>query len=289
MVIAELAGGLGNQMFQYAYGRSIAIRNNIELYLDLRFLQNKNQPKGFTFRDYRLNIFNINARILNEDLFNEADKMSATIRSKLFRKLYPPWSNYIKEKTKSFCQNYTRINSHVYLRGYWQNPRYFMHIKGHLKNELGFPPLISPSAISLKSQIISGRPSVAVHVRRGDYVTNPASLVACSPDYYTRAFSFLESRLLNAQYYIFSDEPQWVKENLDYPENSVVVEHSAATTDYEDMYLMSQCHHHIIANSSFSWWGAWLSDFREQIVIAPKIWDGRRRSEDIVINSWLLL
>jgi len=289
MVLVELAGGLGNQMFQYAFGRSIAIRNNTDLYFDLRFLENKNQQSDFTYRDYALNIFKLRAEVLTEENYLKADRLKKSVRSKFFRKTIPMWSNYIKEDSKRYHPNYKKASNNTYLKGYWQNPRYFRHLVKDLRKEFEFPTIKSPVTKDLEYLIKSNSKSVSVHVRRGDYTNILANLLACDTNYYTRAIDYIDQQVSEAKYFFFSDDIDWVKENLSIPDGSLFVDQSYTKKDFEDMYLMTQCHHHIIANSSFSWWGAWLSEYSNKTVVAPKNWDGRRKSVDIIESNWKLL
>ena len=155
MVIVELAGGLGNQMFQYAFGRSIALKNSTKLYLDLRYLEKKIQPKDFNFRNYELDCFNCKATILDPEDYTSADELIQSIKSKLFRKLSPARSNYIKEETTKYHAEYISASKNVYLRGYWQNPRYFESSSDQLKNEFQFPKSNSQAVLDIENHIKS--------------------------------------------------------------------------------------------------------------------------------------
>lgn len=288
MIIVELAGGLGNQMFQYAFGIATAERTNSKLFLDQRFLEIKDQPAGFTLRDYELDIFGVsNQNILPSNLFSKATKLQGSLKAKLFRKIAPQFSTYIKEDSKKFHPEYLKTNKEVYLRGYWQNPRYFDDYKEVILKAFEFQKGWSSSGKEFADQIAAQPQAISIHVRRGDYLKNPFNLKVCNQEYYQKSIEHFKE--INGHYFIFSDEPKWVLENFDLKSNCTVVDRKGSPeTNYEDFRLMSLCHHHIIANSSFSWWGAYLNNKPNKKVIAPKLWDQLRSSKDVCPSEWIL-
>jgi hypothetical protein len=291
MIIVRLSGGLGNQLFQYATGRAIAIRNNQRLLVDHRVFQTDG------FRQFCLPAFNA-----SYDLASDLPEYRALIpptrkqwlRFLMWRLTSGRQVTFVREKSLLFDPHIRQLSANVYLHGYWQSEQYFDDVRSVLRDELSVR--VPPSEENLKwlSEIESCE-SVSLHVRRGDYVADPkASRVhgLCSLDYYRLAVKYMADRLtVTPSFYVFSDDPEWVRENLKLPYAVRYVTHNDDAHNYEDLRLMSMCSHHIVANSSFSWWGAWLGRNPNRIVIAPKTWfkDPSRSDQSLVPATWVRL
>lgn len=187
-------------------------------------------------------------------------------------------------------ERFTQITGDVRLDGYWQDERYFSDIRNKLLDEFTFKK--APDARNLEAlSCIKSVNSVCVHVRRGDYVTDlPKEFGICDTGYYLRAFDYIRGRVDNPVFFVFSDEPEWAASHFPRMERLRIISHNTGKNDPEDMRLMMHCRHFIIANSSFSWWGAWLAKSEDKIVIAPEVWFvaskyGSHRAPD----SWLRL
>ncbi|MCX2431350.1 alpha-1,2-fucosyltransferase [Pedobacter sp. GR22-10] len=262
MIIVKLQGGLGNQMFQYAAARTLS--NSGKVYLDFSFLlQNNITTDSFTARGFELGIFKRTKTRISNPYFIRL------IRSKrrIFKTLSPRYQEVKDENIFDFLNN---NSSNVYLDGYFQNPLIFRDIRNILMDEFTFPEL-SKLSKEIELNILSTTNPVAIHIRRGDY-TKPEiqSYHGILPlNYYKQGIERIKSKVENPIFYIFSDDANWCKENFSFIENSTIVSN---LEPWEDMYLMTACQHHIIANSTFSWWGAWLSTNKKQINIAPKNW-----------------
>jgi hypothetical protein len=291
MIIVELLGGFGNQMFQYALGRCLSIRKNTELELDINSLLNS--LGGCAYRRYALNVFNINAEIVNGAKLKHIKRLK---KSKLYRKLYRfcPYSKKIlirEQESFKYDPNIFKCSKNVYLEGYWQSEKYFIDIEDVIRKEFTIC-LPQGQENLLLSHEIDNNNSVCVHVRRGDYVTDKNTNVyhgVCSMEYYHKAIELLlDNGIVNPYFFVFSDDPNWVRENLKlkYPIKIVDIN---LDKPYEDLRLMSRCKHFVIANSSFSWWGAWLSPNSDKIVIAPKQWitDETRDVDDLFPKGWI--
>lgn len=281
MIITKLIGGLGNQMFQYAVGRSLAYANNTELKLDI---SGYNNQKGITPRSYMLNIFNIQSNYANE---KEIHKFRG---NNIFLRILKI-SSYIKEKQFYFDPKILIVKDNSYLDGYWHSEKYFKEIEQIIRKEFTLkdkPDVTNRKMISY----INNCDSVSIHIRRGDYVfdkkTNKFHGI-CSLGYYLKAVALVAKKVKNPQFFIFSDDPIWTKQNLHLKFPCVYVDHNVGRKDYEDMRLMSKCKHNIIANSSFSWWGAWLNNNLDKIVVAPKQWfhDKSINTRDLIPESWI--
>ena len=208
----------------------------------------------------------------------------SVLATRILRRFQPLGLVY-KEKALTFCNDiYT--TKKVFFDGCFIEPRYFEGIEDQIRQSFVFRGIDSHN-INLGSQMLSEN-SVSLHVRRGDYLTNPIYCV-CDEMYYKLAIKYIKSRVSNPLFYVFSDDTEWCNhfmESLDV--NYSIITQNKGENSYKDMYLMSHCRHNIIANSTFSWWGAWLNDNKEKIVISPNKWTNNIRMKDVPLN-WLLL
>ena len=290
MVIVPLRGGLGNQLFQYATGRAIAYRNNVPLKLNIQKYEDN------PFRKYELDSFNIVASIASPDdiarLTRSGQRGLGARGFALIQRCLPYYRrSVVTERYHHFDPNILKVSGKVYLVGYWQSEKYFADIKSLLRKELAvrYPP---DRLNQETSQLIGKTESVSVHVRRGDYVSNPAFHQhhgVCSLGYYRVAVQELTHTVKEPHFFVFSDDMEWVRENLRLSYPISYVAHNGIEKAYEDLRLMSQCKHHIIANSTFSWWGAWLCTHPAKIVVAPKKWFNKadRDDRDLIPALWI--
>ncbi|MHB9035613.1 MAG: alpha-1,2-fucosyltransferase [Armatimonadota bacterium] len=292
MIIVRLKGGLGNQLFQYAIGRRIALSNDAQLKLDISTYR-----LGCS-RPYRLGYFNINAEIASEDEMKGF--LGVTQRGLLGRvrrvvrrhiRSRAPYHKrpLVEEKSPCFDPDVLQVSDNSYLDGYWQTEKYFQDIEQTLREdfELEHAP---DDTNRMMLERVNDVTSVSLHIRRGDYLSPHTYEVhgVCSLEYYESAVRELASEVQQPHFFVFSDDPEWVKRNLrlDYP--TVYVDHNGEAGDYEDLRLMSSCKHHIIANSTFSWWGAWLCANLDKIIIAPRKWFNSSAidTRDLIPASW---
>jgi hypothetical protein len=292
MIISHLIGGLGNQMFQYAMSRSLSLERDDSLYLDVQDF------KGYALHNgYELNrVFNINTKLAGSLELKKA--LGWRAYSSVRKKLYNPklskfrGRNFFVDTQFSSWRQLNDVPNDCYLMGNWQTESYFENFQETIRADFSFR--LPPAGLNaVLFDQISRVSAVSLHVRRGDYVTNPSSLAfhgLCSLNYYRRAINYISDRVDNPVFYIFSDDILWVRENLQLKHSCHYVESNEGMESYNDMRLMSQCQHHIIANSSFSWWGAWLNPKADKIVIAPRIWVvGDFDTSDIVPDTWIQL
>ncbi|MDT8387665.1 MAG: alpha-1,2-fucosyltransferase [Thiogranum sp.] len=282
LIISSLNGGMGNQMFQYAAGRCLAYRTNQQLKLDLRPLLR------YGSRDYALGHF----CIADDSVATRLELSGFAIRAKL-RKWLGTAPIMIKESGFGFDPELLRCRGNVRIEGYWQSPRYFNEIEAIIRREFGFRDSPAGSNVELASRI-SAHNSISVHLRCGDYINDPKTCAHhgnCSMDYYTTAMGLMNKQIPDAHFYIFSDEPDWARVHLSPDHPHTYISHNGLDHAHEDMRLMSLCRHHIIANSSFSWWAAWLNSHPERQVIAPKQWFNSpdRDTSDLIPADWTRL
>jgi len=285
MIITKLIGGLGNQMFQYAVGRRAAYINNTSLKLDIAGYENQ---ADITPRKYSLDIFNIKEEFVNT---NEIRKLKKTA-SLFSRFMLGNKQSYVKEKHFQFDQNILKIKNNTYLEGYWQSEKYFKDIEIIIRKEFSFKEEVQDKLNKKNiSQIVNSN-SISIHIRHGDYIFDKGTHErhgVCKLEYYKRAIELIIKKVKNPHFFVFSDDHKWMKQNLilKYPYNYIV--NNFGNKDYEDMRLMGLCKHNIIANSSFSWWGAWLNQNKNNIVIAPNKWfkDKSTNTKDLLPQSWI--
>jgi len=293
MVIVQLKGGLGNQMFQYACGLSIALKRNSKLFLDTSFLrQNKQSSEHFTARKYELDLFKLSAQIAKNTYIKNI------LSSNSFIKLLNCFPNnsytFFAESDLTDHEQLDQLPPKIYLSGYWQSEYYFKGFEEQIRKEFAFTREINATTNLISKKIQTANAAVSIHLRRGDYVTSKVANSVhgvCTLDYYQKAIELLCQEQNHKSFYIFSDDPDWTRKNLIINEGEVTyVSHNLRDDNWQDMYMMSLCRYHIIANSSFSWWGAWLSQQPNKIVIAPKDWfndpEKNKKSTTIVPNAW---
>lgn len=277
MIVVKLMGGLGNQMFQYAAAKCIAVKRGAPLKLDVSLYDTFQD--GLTPRRFELGCF-----AFEYDIASEQEIMLAR-NGRGFR--------YIRENAPGFERAFFRFPDNVYLDGYWQSERYFKDIKDVVREDFIFRE--SQTGINKKmAEIILSGGSVSVHIRRTDYVSNPEINMhhgVCELEYYLAAVAEIESRVKDPYYFVFADDIDWARKNFKIRRPIEIIAHNKGENSFEDMRLMSQCKHNIIANSTFSWWGAWLNDNPEKIIVSPRKWfrDGSGRKSEIVPEGWVKL
>jgi hypothetical protein len=270
MVIAKIYGGLGNQMFQYAMARSLAIEKKKKIVLDISRFDN------YKLHKYSLQHFNIKAKF-----YKEPNRYLKKIQNFLFKKATYTEINF------GFDNRVFKLRGdYIFLDGYFQSEKYFSKYKDEIRRDFEIKSKLKFETQDIINYINTVN-SVSLHIRRGDYVNNPKHYID-TESYYQKAVEIIESKVKNPVFFIFSDDMDWVKSNLSLKYETVFVDFNDALSNFEDLKLMSTCQHNIITNSSFSWWGAWLNKNENKIVIAPKKWfNDDTNSNDIIPDSWL--
>lgn len=293
-VIVRLMGGLGNQMFQYATGYALAQRHRVRLLLDRNFLDHRPGDMTWTPRDFELDVFQAPIAFATaaevRRMRRPVDERAYRIGHRLLPFLFP--DHCFRERAMGFDPMVNVLRPPIYLEGYWQNENYFTSIASVLRDAL-FIPREQPSARNRELlSAIQGTRSASIHVRRGDYVSDAAIAQfhgVCPPEYYTSAARLLAEEHGVEHFFIFSDEPGRVRAEIHLPYTRTLVAHNTGREAHWDLWLMKQCTHHIIANSSFSWWGAWLNGSPGKQVIAPARWHQGHdtSSSDILPPTWI--
>ncbi len=291
MIIVRLTDGLGNQMFQYALGRKLSQLHSTDLKLDINWYKGKKEHQQK--RKYSLDCFNIQENVATQkdlDFFFKRNQLRS-INSKA-RKLLglPPYKAIVTQNQFQFEPRIFESPKNVYLKGYWQTEKYFIDIRDILLKDFSFKTELNSSARTIRQEIDNSE-SVSVHIRRGDYITNSdVNRVhgICSINYYKTCIDYIKKNINYPHFFIFSDDMEWVRKNIAFEDKTTFVS-SNKFKDFEDLRLMSLCRHHIIANSSFSWWAAWLNSNSNKIVCAPKQWFSvsSRDTSDLIPTTWL--
>jgi len=290
MIIVKIMGGLGNQMFQYAFGRSLSYGRHVPLKLDISWYS------GQSKRNFCLNHFNINALIASDLEINRVrygpNNLVGKIQSK-FQRLLPYYKRrVIQQREGIFDRNILRASRNAYLSGYWASEKYFQHIAPVIRDDFKLTEALNQTN-SFCHQRIQERQAISIHIRRGDYLEgNNARFFGAQPlAYYHRAIDFMVEHVNQPFFFLFSDDIDWVKKNLSIDFPCEYVSHNDLALAYYDLFLMSHCKHHIIANSTFSWWGAWLCKNPNKIIIAPRQWynDPGVSHPDLIPPTWIQL
>lgn len=295
MIIVRLAGGLGNQLFQYAFARGVSSRLKTNFKLDATPFETY-----YKHHKYSLDNFSIKQTFAKDfdffgfvwmrkhNSFFEIFYRYLRLKSKLL-----PF--YRTERQFHFDPSvFTRDNT--YFDGSWVTEKYFKDIRSELLEELTINKPLSEYSNGILKEIQAST-AISIHVRRADYITGSTFASApiihgtCSMDYYMSAIKYITDKEHDPHFFIFSDDYEWSVENFKFLNCPVTCIKNGPEKNYEDIFLMSQCKHNIIANSTFSWWGAWLNRNATKIVIAPKKWFNTQKSttvtDDIIPGSWI--
>lgn len=290
MIISRLSGGLGNQMFQIAAAFALKFKFKQDIFLDTSFFQVNRLHNGYELeRVFGINLSEASEHQKRSLLSFRTNKYLRVLADNLGTNFLNPSTVY-KEYALSFDSQFMNRSNSLYLMGYFQSPKYFLEYETEIKNLFSF----NLDYIAYQEQHKLLREDctlISLHVRRGDYLSpNNAKVYAtCSVNYYNKAIEFFHNNFENPFFMVFTDDPLWCKSNLNL-ENKSQFTNNAGQASYLDMYLMSKCQHHIIANSTFSWWGAWLGENSEKVVLCPDKWfvseEMQSQIEDIYVRNW---
>ncbi len=290
-LIARLQGGLGNQMFQYAAAMQVSKQSGYRFFIDSSYyLDQERIAPNNTVREYRLDAFNISAKNI--------PKYPAIIAYSLTKKRrINYWLRAVKIPLLHWQllteNNYMSRAHNLVMYDYWNSEQYFSEVASEIKKEFTLRYPLSSEAIGWE-RIIQETNSVSIHVRRTDYVNNPITNQyhgVLPLSYYRKGLEIIKQKLNHPEFFVFSDDIAWSKDHLDFLSPVNFVKINGKNQDVEELYLLSQCQHHIIANSTYSWWGAWLSNNPDKMVIAPRVWRPGvdAKTAGIVPDGWLVI
>jgi len=281
MIIIKLEGGLGNQMFQYALGRNLSLIHGTPLKVDYSYLKQSNQSG----RSLRIDNF--------KTLLHEVTKKEVSDHTSFFQKILDVIrlkKKTVVEKSNMFDPNIL-LQNNGYFVGHWNNLKYFKENEKVIRDDFKIKNSFGECAKIYENQINSSLNSASIHIRRGDYVSikkiqEKHGLLPIS--YYENAMNIIIEKYADTTFFVFSDDIEWAKQNLSqkYP---LVFVSNPAIQDYEELILMSVCKHNIIANSTFSWWAAYLNNNPGKIVISPRNWftNPQNNKNDIIPSTWI--
>lgn len=292
MIVSHVIGGLGNQMFQYAFGKSRALALGVELRLHVADFVEYSLHQGFELD----RVFDSSFQIVSDDEFRSfLGWRSNRYCRKALRHHYLSalrGAQFVVEPNFQFWPDVLNVRDDSYLVGYWQSEKYFSGIQEAIRSDFVFKQNFTAQNAEIAAKINQCN-AVSIHVRRGDYAKNAKTSAThglCSLDYYKAAVHYISARVKQPVFFIFSDDIAWVKDNLKMDFPCHYVDHNVGAESYNDMRLMSMYSQHIIANSSFSWWAAWLNPNPEKIVIAPRKWFANgNKAEDLFPRGWVTL
>lgn len=274
MIVLRISGGLGNQMFQYAAAKALSLDKKKRLRIDISLFEE------YKLHAYGLNHLNVKTKFYQED----------TIWKKRLKKLFKRTTFIYREPTFNYNIDLFKIKADdIFLEGYFQSEKYFIKYENIIRKEFRIIAQLKKKTIDTLAYIQSVD-AVSIHFRRADYIGNPVHETD-KTEFYKQALQIIESKVENPVYFLFSDDMPWVKENFTTNFETHYIDFNNAETNYEDLKLMSSCKHNIIANSSFSWWGAWLNNNPDKIVVAPKLWfnDETIDTSDLIPINWIKL
>ena len=283
MIIVKIIGGLGNQMFQYAYSKALQ-HKGYKVKIDISAFDTYKLHGGYQLDKYAIDL-EVSTLEENRNFYKN------NIYSKILKRFGFNNKKIVGEKTLLFDEKLLHIDDDKYIEGYFQSEKYFIDIREELLKRFIITSSTSNYTEKIKNDILNSSMSCSIHIRRGDFTNSVNQNIhgTCDIKYYQNAMSYIGNTIGNVDYFIFSDDIDWVKDNLNV-ENAIYVDSKENRLPHEDMYLMSLCSHNIIANSSFSWWGAWLNQNNDKIVVAPEKWFANdkfyNQSSDIVPDNW---
>ena len=279
-------------MFQYAMIKNLALRRNDALKFDISAFDDYTLHQGFELNRIFGDIAPVSSKseVFKILSWQALPLISRCLSHHRFSKLRS--RAFVQEPSLDYWSGINNIPANCYLSGYWQSENYFKQSEVAIREDFSFVIPLSRENQAI-ADVMAGCNAVSLHVRRGDYVANAVTNAhhgTCSIAYYESAIKYITERVTDPIFFIFSDDIDWVKSHINMTHKAHFIEHNKGKNSYCDMQLMSLCKHHIIANSSFSWWGAWLGSNPEKIVIAPQQWFAQSATPDgLIPASWIRL
>ena len=290
MIIVRVTGGLGNQMFQYAMYKSLEKKGKLVKLDSKSFYETKKEHNGYELE----RIFDIKPNKPTKEDLEKFDENNISTLFKIKRKLFGDKKFVYDTKEYVFNKDVYKLKN-SYLNGYWQSIKYFEGSENDIKKDFRFKNQLDNKNLEILNEIENSN-SISIHIRRGDYMSpENYNMYGCiaTPTYYKKAIKVIEEKVENPTFFVFSNDMDWVKKNIQINSRVFYIDINSGNGSYKDMQLMSNCKHNIIANSSFSWWGAWLNENKNKIVIAPKKWINREDVDsdkiELFCEGWTLL
>jgi len=290
MIIVNIQGRFGNQMFGFALYRQL-IKMGKTVYVDLshnRLDEQAKKERAVFAIEPNIDLFGFEYPVIDNETALEylKDRDNRNLFKRWEYRIFPQRCKCYEEKaTAVFDRNVLELDD-VYLNGYWQSEKYFAGAQEEVRQMYRFPDLFTDYQKRMLEEI-AGKQSVSVHIRRGDYLNHPEIYGTTTLDYYRNAMTYMQDRRENIHFYIFTNDIPWAEQNFEGDNITIVEDSGNLMTGNLDMALMAECKDNIIANSSFSWWAAWLNRNEQKIVIAPKAWEVNQSTKDIWCENWI--
>lgn len=290
MIIVNIQGRFGNQMFGFALYRQL-VKMGKEVYVDLshnRLDEQMKKERAVFAIEPNIDLFGFEYPVIDDETAVEylKNRENRNLLKRWEYRIFPQKCKCYEEKaTAVFDKNVLKLDD-VYLNGYWQSEKYFADACKEVRQMYRFPDLFTDYQKRMMEEM-AGRQSVSVHIRRGDYLNHPEIYGTTTLDYYRSAMAYMQERRENIHFYIFTNDIPWAEQNFEGDNITIVEDSGDLMIGNLDMALMAECKDNIIANSSFSWWGAWLNRNTEKIVIAPKVWEMNQSTKDIWCEDWI--
>lgn len=290
MVIVKISGGLGNQLFQYAFGKAIEKKYGYVVKYDLSYYENI--PKGDTFREAFVSRYIPSHKIATKIEIEEIVKKDACFLKKLFKRLGLTEYHTKYERLGDGITDIDQVKDNTLLIGYWQAEKYFSNICDEIRKTVTFKEYMLPKDMVKIMERIRSSHSVSIHVRGGDYLLQENQAIfggICTSEYYEQAYAYMRDKFPDCKFFLFTNDITWTKKHIHLPYENItlVCNEYEATEDWMDLYLMSLCNDNILANSSYSWWAAWLNAHADKNVICPYKWTNDNQHSDIFCQSWI--
>lgn len=285
-VVVRLIGGLGNQMFQYATARALSLKIGAEVVLDLSWF-GTDPDRGYALAPLSIQAFMANPMVKP----NQSNSFWARVVRRLGLPRHEGDIPVFSEASFRYDPRFEILQAPIFLDGYFQSEKYFRQYREQLLKDL-CPQTEASSSNARMLDKIRSKGAICLHIRRGDYVSNAAANAyhgMCSLDYYRAGLDIVACNLENPHCFVFSDDPNWVRENFRPAIPMTLVDINGPDEAHEDLRLMAACSRFVIANSSLSWWGAWLSRADGKMVVAPARWfkTSQNDTRDLLPEDWL--
>lgn len=287
MLCVKMNGGLGNQMFQYAFYKYLKLDND-KVFIDLSDFLIHHHHNGFELEK----VFDLKLSTIDKKQFKgslvDHNKISYRLLNKLFNIYFTSDDEFIDNHGLSVVKRQT-INKNIYFNGYWQDVTYINSVEAQLREDFQFKNIeLDEKNISIIEEI-NNQESVSIHIRRGDYVNNPNFSGICDENYYLKSIELIKNKVKNPYFYIFSNDIEWCKNLFKDADNIKFVNWNKGSNSFLDMLLMSKCKYNIIANSTFSWWASWLNDNPNKIVIMPRQWTKKMNQNHLHFSESIIV
>ena len=278
-------------MFQYATAKRLADHHSTSLKIDKSWFTKFQNPKAPAVRTYELDCFTLKPNFATRLDLARISIPPYSWKRQIIRKALGTLSPFygLEDTHMAFQPAILSAPSNAYLEGFWISQDYFIDDEQRIRKDFIFKDQLLGKNLSIAKHIKENN-SVSLHVRRGDYASHATINYIhglTDLEYYHTAIKKIQSKVKDAHFFIFSDDPDWCKKNLKLSSAATYIDHEHKS--YEGMHLMSLCQHHIIANSTYSWWGAWLNPSKDKLVIAPKKWfnDPKMNSKNVIPKTWI--